>query len=56
MYTLCYFLGLLMFAVAFGVHTNHPPYGFMIVGGGLILYPFFTLALYPMIQRFTRRH
>jgi hypothetical protein len=55
MYSLCYFVGLIMCGIAYAVHTRVAPYGFFIIGGGLILYPMFTLGIYPLIKRLTRR-
>jgi hypothetical protein len=38
MNTLFYFIGLIIFSVSFGGYTNTPPFGFMIFGGGCMLY------------------
>ena len=33
-----YFMGLVIFAVAMGSYVNSAPIGFMIIGGGLLVY------------------
>ena len=36
--SLFYFVGLIMFGIAVGSHTNVAEYAFMIIGGGTTLY------------------
>lgn len=33
-----YFVGLVIFAVATGSYTDQPDFGFMIIGGGMVVY------------------
>lgn len=54
MYTLCYFIGLVMCAIATGTLNKVPEYAFLVIGCGLILYPVFTLGIYPIIKKLTR--
>jgi hypothetical protein len=37
--SIMYFFGLIMFGVSFAVFRGIPEFGFMIIGGGTIVYP-----------------
>jgi hypothetical protein len=54
MYTLCYFVGLVVLAIATATLNKVPEYGFFIIGCGLVLYPVFTLGIHPIIRKLTR--
>lgn len=54
MYILSYLGGLVICAIATGVKTMTPEYGFLIIGIGLIILPIFTRFLHPIIKRITR--
>ena len=54
MYTIVYFVGVVIVSVSVGTLTNEM-YGFLTLGGGLILYSIVVPTLYPLIKRFTRR-
>lgn len=51
-YSLLYFVGLVVCAVSTGTLTD-VPYGFFVIGGGLILYPVFVLVIYPIVRKLT---
>ncbi len=51
MYSLCYFMGLIIAAIAFGNYTQNAPYGFFVLSGGLILYPIMVMGVYPIIKK-----
>ncbi len=54
MYTLIYFVGLVICAVSVGNLVKLPEYGFLVLGGGLILYPVFTQFIHPIVKKYTR--
>lgn len=53
MYSLLYFVGLVVCAASLGTLTEVPQYGFFVIGGGLILYPVFVLVIYPIVRKLT---
>ena len=54
MYSLFYFVGLVMCAISVGTLNKVPEYSFLIIGGGLILYPVMVLVVYPITKRLVR--
>jgi len=54
MYTLVYFVGLVMCAIATGTLTLTGEYGLLVLGGGLILYPVFTQVIHPFVKKYTK--
>ena len=54
MYTLIYFVGLVICAVSVGNLTMTPEHGFLVLGGGLILYPVFTQVIQPLVRKYTK--
>lgn len=50
---LIYFIGLIIVGVTIGcLYTA--PYGFLVIGGGLIIFPAFSLGIYPLIKKLSR--
>ena len=43
-----------MCGIATAVYNHVPEYAFLIVGGGLVLYPVFTKFIHPIIKKLTR--
>ena len=55
MYTIIYFVGVIIIAISIGNLTGVPEHGFLTLGGGLILYAIVVPTLYSLIKRFIKR-
>ena len=53
-HTMYFLVGLIICGISTGILTQSAPYGFLVIGGGLIVYSIFMQIALPIIKRITR--